>query len=99
MNNRNRSSDPGSELYKAILTLKTPEECYQLFLDLCTQTEMQAMEQRFDVAKMLRAGNIYHDILEETSASSATISRVNRSLLNGTGGYEMVFTRLDKAGK
>lgn len=99
MNNRNRSSDPGSELYKAILTLKTPEECYQLFLDLCTQAEMKAMEQRFDVAKMLRAGNIYHDILEETSASSATISRVNRSLLNGTGGYEMVFTRLDKAGK
>lgn len=99
MNNRNRSSDPGSELYKAILTLKTPEECYQLFLDLCTQAEMKAMEQRFDVAKMLRAGNIYHDILAETSASSATISRVNRSLLNGTGGYEMVFTRLDKAGK
>ena len=99
MNNINRSSDPGSELYKAILTLKTPEECYQFFLDLCTQAEMKAMEQRFDVAKMLRAGNIYHDILEETSASSATISRVNRSLLNGTGGYEMVFTRLDKAGK
>lgn len=99
MNNRNRSSDPGSELYKAILTLKTPEECYQFFLDLCTQAEMKAMEQRFDVAKMLRAGNIYHDILEETSASSATISRVNRSLLNGTGGYEMVFTRLEKAGK
>lgn len=99
MNNRNRSSDPGSELYKAILTLKTPEECYQLFLDLCTQAEMKAMEQRFDVAKMLRAGNIYHDILEETSASSATISRVNRSLLNGTGGYEMVFTRLEEAGK
>ena len=99
MNNRNRSSDPGSELYKAILTLKTPEECYQFFLDLCTQAEMKAMEQRFDVAKMLRAGNIYHDILAETSASSATISRVNRSLLNGTGGYERVFTRLEKAGK
>ncbi len=99
MNNRNRSSDPGSELYKAILTLKTPEECYQFFLDLCTQAEMKAMEQRFDVAKMLRAGNIYHDILAETSASSATISRVNRSLLNGTGGYEMVFTRLEEAGK
>ena len=99
MNNRNRSSDPGSELYKAILTLKTPEECYQFFLDLCTQAEMKAMEQRFDVAKMLRAGNIYHDILAETSASSATISRVNRSLLNGTGGYEMVFTRVEEAGK
>ena len=54
------------------------------------------MEQRFDVAKMLRAGSIYHDILEETSASSATISRVNRSLLNGSGGYEMVFKRLEE---
>ena len=88
--------EKNGELYKAILTLKTPEECYQFFLDLCTQAEMKAMEQRFDVAKMLRAGNIYHDILEETSASSATISRVNRSLLNGSGGYEMVFSRLEE---
>ena len=96
MNNRNRNSDPTSELYQAILKLKTPEECYQFFLDLCTQAEMKAMEQRFDVAKMLRAGSIYHDILEETSASSATISRVNRSLLNGSGGYEMVFKRLEE---
>ena len=96
MNNRNRSSDPGSELYKAILTLKTPEECYQFFLDLCTQAEMKAMEQRFDVAKMLRAGNIYHDILEETSASSATISRVNRSLQYGCDGYDKIFERISK---
>ena len=73
MNNRNRNSDPNNELYQALLTLKTPEECYQFFLDLCTQAEMKAMEQRFDVAKMLRAGSIYHDILEETSASSATM--------------------------
>lgn len=96
MNNRNRNSDPASELYRALLTLKTPEECYQFFLDLCTQAEMKAMEQRFDVAKMLRSGNIYHDILTETSASSATISRVNRSLVNGSGGYEMVFSRLEE---
>ena len=96
MNNRNRNSDPNNELYQALLTLKTPEECYQFFLDLCTQAEMKAMEQRFDVAKMLHAGSIYHDILEETSASSATISRVNRSLLNGSGGYEMVFKRLEE---
>lgn len=96
MNNRNRNSDPNNELYQALLTLKTPEECYQFFLDLCTQAEMKAMEQRFDVAKMLRAGNIYHDILEETSASSATISRVNRSLTNGSNGYEMVFKRLEE---
>lgn len=96
MNNRNRNSDPNNGLYQALLTLKTPEECYQFFLDICTQAEMKAMEQRFDVAKMLRAGSIYHDILEETSASSATISRVNRSLLNGSGGYEMVFKRLEE---
>ena len=61
MNNRNRNSDPNNELYQALLTLKTPEECYQFFLDLCTQAEMKAMEQRFDVAKMLRAGSIYRD--------------------------------------
>lgn len=96
MNNRNRNSDPNNGLYQALLTLKTPEECYQFFLDICTQAEMKAMEQRFEVAKMLRAGSIYHDILEETSASSATISRVNRSLLNGSGGYEMVFKRLEE---
>ena len=96
MNNRNRNSDPANELYRALLTLKTPEECYQFFLDLCTQAEMKAMEQRFDVAKMLRSGSIYHDILTETSTSSATISRVNRSLLNGSGGYEMVFSRLEE---
>ena len=95
MNNRNRNSDPNNELYQALLTLKTPEECYQFFLDLCTQAEMKAMEQRFDVAKMLRAGSIYHDILEETSASSATISRVNRCLTGGTGGYERAFAKVD----
>lgn len=99
MNNRNRNSDPNNELYQALLTLKTPEECYQFFLDLCTQAEMKAMEQRFDVAKMLRAGNIYHDILEETSASSATISRVNRSLNYGTDAYHTIFDRLDKEEK
>ncbi len=99
MNNRNRNSDPTSELYQAILKLKTPEECYQFFYDLCTQAELKAMEQRYDVAKLLRAGKIYHDILEETSASSATISRVNRSLLSGPGGYELVFSRMEEEEK
>ena len=96
MNNRNRSSDPGSELYKAILTLKTPEECYQFFLDLCTQAELNAIEQRYEVAKMLHAGMIYNDILSKTNASSATISRVKRSLDNGEGAYETVFSRLEE---
>ena len=81
-------------LYQAILTLKTEEEVYQFFQDLCTVTELRAMEQRFEVAVLLNKGMIYNDILERTGASSATISRVNRALLNGTGGYEMVIDRM-----
>ena len=66
-------------LYKAILKLETEEECYNFFQDLCTISEMRAMEQRFEVASLLNDGMIYNDILERTGASSATISRVNRS--------------------
>ena len=76
------------DMYRAILTLKTVDECKQFFDDLCTVTELQAMEQRYQVAQYLDAGLIYNDILEKTGASSATISRVNRSLQYGTGGYE-----------
>ncbi len=94
MNNRRKKSDPGSELYRAILALKTPEECYAFFLDLCTQTELRAIEQRYEVAKMLSQGMIYNDILAITGASSATVSRVNRSLLNGTNAYQMIFDRM-----
>lgn len=83
-------------LYRAILTLKTPDEVYNFFQDLCTVTELRAMEQRFEVAVMLRQGMIYNDILERTGASSATISRVNRSLAFGCGGYQTYFERLDK---
>ena len=81
-------------LYKAILTLETEEECYRFFQDLCTISELRSMEQRFDVAKLLSEGMIYTDILEKTGASSATISRVNRSLLGGTGGYETALEKL-----
>ena len=94
MNNRKKRSDPAHELYQAILELKTPEECYNFFVDLCTVSEMKAMEQRFDVAKLLNEGMIYNDILEQTGASSATISRVNRSLNYGTDSYRLVFNRL-----
>lgn len=80
-------------LYKAILTLRTEEEVYNFFQDLCTVTELRAMEQRFDVAVLLNQGMIYNDILERTGASSATISRVNRSLSYGTGAYEKIFAR------
>lgn len=82
------------EMYKAILTLKTLDECVSFFEDLCTITELQAMEQRYQVASLLDKGCIYNEILEKTGASSATISRVNRSLQYGNDGYACVFKRL-----
>ena len=84
----------GAALYETILKLKDLEECRRFFEDLCTPTELQAMEQRYQVAQYLDSGLIYNDILEKTGASSATISRVNRSLQYGNGGYEIVFARL-----
>ena len=83
-------------LYRAILTLKDEEEVYRFFQDLCTVTELRAMEQRFDVAVLLHDGMIYSGILERTGASSATISRVNRSLAFGHGGYAAYFQRRDE---
>ena len=94
MNNRNKRSDPESELYQAILKLESVQECYDFFVDLCTVSELKAMEQRFEVAKLLNDGLIYNDILEKTGASSATISRVNRSLNYGTDAYRTIFARL-----
>ena len=82
------------DMYKAILTLKSVEECMNFFDDLCTVTELQAMEQRYQVAVCLSKGMTYNDILAETGASSATISRVNRSLQYGKDGYEVAFNRL-----
>lgn len=82
------------DMYRAILTLKTVDECKQFFDDLCTVTELQAMEQRYQVAQYLDAGLIYNDILEKTGASSATISRVNRSLNYGMGAYRIIFDRM-----
>lgn len=81
-------------LYKTIMQLKDEEECYKFFQDLCTVSELRAMEQRYDVAVLLRKGMIYNDILKETGASSATISRVNRALNYGYDGYQQVFARL-----
>lgn len=96
MNNRNKCSNPDCELYRALTKVQSAEEFHRLFLDLCTQSELNAIEQRYEVARMLHSGMIYNDILAKTSASSATISRVNRSLINGEGAYEMVFDRLDQ---
>lgn len=82
------------DMYKAILTLETVDECVKFFDDLCSMTELKAMEQRYQVAALLHEGKIYNDILAETGASSATISRVNRSLQYGADGYSVVFERL-----
>ena len=96
----NKRRKPRSEdMYKAILTLETTEELMKFFDDLCTISELQAMEQRYQVARLLDEGLIYNDILEKTGASSATISRVNRSLQYGADGYSVVFERMGIAGQ
>jgi TrpR-related protein YerC/YecD len=82
------------KLYQAILSLNNMEECKAFLEDLCSISELMAMEQRYQVASCLHRGMIYNDILAETGASSATISRVNRSLQYGKGGYEIVFQRV-----
>lgn len=84
-------------LLKAILSLETPEECYNFLEDLCTVSEIKAMSQRFHVARMLRDHHIYSDIVNLTGASTATISRVNRCLNYGSEGYTTVLERLDKS--
>ena len=81
-------------LFKAILSLETLEECYNFFEDLCTVPELKALSQRLHVAKMLEDRHVYSDIVNETGASTATISRVNRSLNYGCDGYRVVFERL-----
>ncbi len=94
--NKHRKKPRNEAMYQAILSLETVEECMQFFDDLCTVTELMALEQRYQVASCLHNGMIYNDILAETGASSATISRVNRSLQYGRGGYQIVFDRLEK---
>lgn len=81
-------------LFQGILTLKTPEECYAFFEDVCTIKELQAMAQRFRVAAQLRGNKNYNEIQSQTGASSATISRVNKCLQYGSGGYATALQRL-----
>ena len=81
-------------LFDAILTLNNKEELYTFFEDVCTVNELLSLSQRYEVAKMLRAKKTYLEIAEETGASTATISRVNRSLDYGNDGYDLVFKRL-----
>lgn len=82
-------------LFEAILNLKSKEECYRFFEDLCTINEIKALEQRLHVAKMLKQGKTYLDIAAGTGASTATISRVNRCLNYGSDGYKLVFDRIE----
>lgn len=86
---------PSSDtLYRAIMSLKSEEECRKFLQDLCTVSELKAMEQRMEVAMLLDDGLIYSEILERTGASSATISRVNRCLHYGSDGYRTIIPRL-----
>jgi len=86
-------------LFKAVLSLQSEDECYNFFEDLCTVPEIKAMSQRLLVAHMLSTKRVYSDIVAETGASTATISRVNRSLNYGCDGYELVFKRIDDGDK
>ena len=85
------------QLFQAILTLEDLDQCYELFSDLCTVSELLAMKQRFWVADLLRQGYVYTDIVERTGASTATISRVNRCLQYGDGGYAKALDAVEEA--
>lgn len=92
---KNLRNEAVDQLFDAILCLENREECYTFFEDVCTVNELMSLSQRFEVAKMLREQKTYLDIAEKTGASTATISRVNRSLNYGNDGYDMVFARMD----
>lgn len=94
MNEKIRN-DNTDRLLKAILLLENVDECYRFFEDICTIAEIKALAQRLEVAKMLRDKKTYTEICEATGASTATISRVNRSLNYGADGYRTILDRLD----
>ena len=94
--NKKLKTDAVDHLFDAILTLKSRDECYAFFEDVCTVNELLSFAQRYEVATMLNENKTYLEISEQTGASTATISRVNRSLNYGNDGYEMVFERLKK---
>ena len=91
---KNVHTEAVNHLFDAILSLENKEECYRFFEDVCTVNELLSFSQRYEVARMLRAHKTYLDIAEKTGASTATISRVNRSLNYGNDGYDMVFERV-----
>ena len=91
---KNVHTEAVNHLFDAILSLENKEECYRFFEDVCTVNELLSLSQRYEVARMLRAQKTYLEIAEKTGASTATISRVNRSLNYGNDGYDMVFERV-----
>ncbi len=93
--NKKCKNELTDRLFEAVLQLKNIEECYAFFDDICTVSELHALSQRMEVAKMLREGKTYVEIAEVTGASTATISRVNRALNYGADGYKLVFERLE----
>lgn len=95
--NKKIQTDAVNHLFDAILCLETREECYDFFEDLCTVNELLSISQRYEVASMLKSRKTYLEIAEKTGASTATISRVNRSLIYGCDGYQIIFDRLDAA--
>lgn len=95
MNNKLNKTDL-DYLFNAVLELKNVDECYNFFKDLCTIQELKSISQRLRVAKLLSENMVYNDIVNETGASTATISRVNRSLQDGNDGYRVVFERMEK---
>ncbi len=97
--NRKLRTEAVDFLFDAILSLQNREECYTFFEDVCTVNELLSLSQRFEVARMLRDQKTYIDIAEKTGASTATISRVNRSLNYGNDGYDMVFSRIKYGGE
>ena len=92
--NSKLKNDQTDFLFEAILTLKTKEDCYRFFEDLCTQPELNAMSQRIVVAKLLNEKTVYNEIVKQTGASTATISRVKRSLNEDTDGYMLAFKNM-----
>ena len=94
--NKKIRQDSVDHLFEAILCLETKEECYSFFEDLCTVNELLSLSQRFEVASMLESGSTYLEIADKTGASTATISRVNRSLNYGVDGYALVFGGMDR---
>ena len=97
--NKKIHTEAVDRLFEAILSLKDKDECYTFFEDVCTINEILSLSQRFEVAEMLCEKKTYLDISEKTGASTATISRVNRSLNYGNDGYAMVFERMGKKAK